>query len=89
MVKAKKTQENKITTIKLTEETKLRIEKLREHKKESYDDILKKILYVLNAARDSPERAKRILERIEDLRARMIAEEKERKEELEKADLRE
>ena len=88
MVK-KKNSQDKITTIKLLEETKLRIEKLREHKRESYDDILRKILYVLNVARESPEKAKRVLERIEDLRQRMIEEEREQKEELEKADQRE
>ncbi len=82
--KKTKKPEGKITTIKLLEETKLRIEKLREHKRESYDDILRKILYVLNTARDSPERAKRILERISDLRHRMLEEEKQQKEDLEK-----
>jgi len=79
-----KTSEGKITTIKLLEETKLRIEKLREHKRESYDDILRKILYVLNTARDSPEKAKRILEKISELRNRMIEEEKQQKENLKK-----
>ena len=73
----KKTPVEKITTIKLLEETKLRIEKLREHKRESYDDILRKILYILNIARDSPEKAKRILERISELRERIIEEEEE------------
>ena len=73
----KKTPIGKITTIKLLEETKLRIEKLREHKRESYDDILRKILYVLNVARDEPEKARRVLERISELRERMIQEEKE------------
>ena len=80
----KKLPEEKITTIKLLEETKLRIEKLREHKRESYDDILRKILYVLNTARESPEKAKRVLERISDLRQRMLEEEKQQKEDLEK-----
>ena len=80
----KKNKEGKITTIKLLEETKNRIEKLREHKRESYDDILRKILYVLNTARESPEKAKRILERISELRERMIEEEQEQKEDLEK-----
>jgi len=79
----KKSPAEKITTIKLLEETKLRIEKLREHKRESYDDILRKILYVLNTARESPEKAKRILERISDLRQRMIKEEKQQQENLE------
>lgn len=66
----------KITTIKLLDETKSRLEKLREHKRESYDDILRKILYVLNVARDEPDKAKRVLERISELRVRMIEEEK-------------
>lgn len=79
-----KKSEGKITTIKLLEETKLRIEKLREHKRESYDDILKKILYILNTARDSPEKAKRILENISELRERMLEEEKHQKEDLKK-----
>jgi hypothetical protein len=79
-----KKPEGKVTTIKLLEETKLRIEKLREHKRESYDDILRKILYILNTARDSPERAKKILEKISELRHRMLEEEKQQKEDLEK-----
>ena len=79
----KKKPEEKITTIKLLEETKLRIEKLREHKRESYDDILRKILYVLNTARESPEKAKKVLERIANLRQRMFEEEKQQQEDLE------
>ena len=82
--KKTKKPEGKITTIKLLEETKFRIEKLREHKRESYDDILRKILYVLNTARDSPDKAKRILERISELRFRMLEEEKQREEDLER-----
>tara|TARA_Y100000310_G_scaffold171786_2_gene171960 strand:+ start:5940 stop:6221 length:282 start_codon:yes stop_codon:yes gene_type:complete len=74
----------KITTIKLLDETKMRIEKLREYKRESYDNILRKILYVLNVARDDPEKAKRVLERISDLRQRRLDEEEQRKEDLEK-----
>lgn len=79
-----KTSAEKITTIKLLEETKLRIEKLREYKRESYDDLLRKILYVLNIARDDPDKARRILEKISDLRKRMLEEEKQQKEDLEK-----
>ena len=87
--KQNKDNPQKITTIKLTTETKTRIEKLREHKKESYDDILRKILYVLNVARESPEKSKKILEKIEALRSQMLSEEAELKKELEKADKRE
>ncbi|MCK5321596.1 hypothetical protein KAJ38_03385, partial [Candidatus Pacearchaeota archaeon] len=57
----------KITTIKLSEETKIRLGKLRENKRESYDEILRKILYILNIVRDEPEKAKRVLERVSEL----------------------
>ena len=80
----KKVSLSTITTIKLLEETKLRIEKLREHKRESYDDILKKILYILNVVREDPERSKKILERIDELRRRMYEEEKKQREDLQK-----
>lgn len=79
----------KITTIKLLEETKLRIEKLRQNKGESYDDILRKILYILNTARDEPDKAKRILEKISELRQRMLDEEKQQEEDLKKENGRE
>lgn len=88
MSNKKTTVSSKITTIKLLEETKLRLEKLREYKRESYNDILKKMLYVLNVARDDPEKAKRVLEKIDDLRNQMLKEELQQKEELEKEKLR-
>jgi ribosome-binding ATPase YchF (GTP1/OBG family) len=88
MSNKKNTVSSKITTIKLLEETKLRLEKLREYKRESYNDILKKMLYVLNVARDDPEKAKRVLEKIDDLRNQMLKEELQQKEELEKEKLR-
>ncbi len=73
-----------ITTIKLQKETKERVEKLRESKRESYDDILKKVLYVLNLTRDNPTKAKSFLEKIDEIRNRMIEEEKYEKEEKKK-----
>jgi hypothetical protein len=84
----KDSEAEKITTLKLLEETKLRLEKLREHKRETYDDILRKILYVLNTLRDEPEKAKRILERIDELRKRMLDEESNQQEDRKKEDLR-
>lgn len=77
-----KLKKEKVTTIKLLKETKLRIEKLREHKKESYDDILRKILYVLNVARHDPEKSKRVLERISEIRMKTLENEKNQKEDL-------
>ncbi len=62
----------KVTTLKLERETKDRLEKLREHKRETYDDIIRKILYVLNTAREEPAKAKTILEFIDEKRKRMF-----------------
>ena len=39
-----------ITTIKLDKETKSRLDKLKEHKRETYDEILRKMLGILNVA---------------------------------------
>ncbi len=84
-----KRNKKEITTIKLLKETKMRIEKLREHRRESYDEILRKILYVLNIARDDPDKAKKILEKISDIGQRMIEEEKQQKENLKKENMSE
>ena len=63
-----------VTTIKLQKETKQRLDKLREHTRETYDEILKKMLYVLNMARDDPNKAKGILEFIDEKRIRNLEE---------------
>ena len=70
---------NKITTMKIEKETKERLEKLREHKRETYDDIIRKILFVLNSVREDPGKAKAILEFIDEKRRRMFETEKEPK----------
>ncbi|MBD3252673.1 hypothetical protein GF386_03010 [Candidatus Pacearchaeota archaeon] len=54
-----------ITTIKIFKETKKRLNKLKEYERESYDQLLRKILYILNECRKNPEKAKRILEDID------------------------
>lgn len=48
----------KITTIKIDKETKHRLDKLKVHQKESYDEIIQKILFILNLCKASPEEAK-------------------------------
>jgi len=50
-----------ITTIKLEKTTKSRLDRLKEHEKESYEVVIKKILYVLNTIRKNPEKANKIL----------------------------
>ena len=47
-----------ITTIKLSKETKDRLDKLRIYKRESYDEVLQSMLETLNTCRMDPEKAK-------------------------------
>jgi hypothetical protein len=51
----------RITTIKISTETKDRLDKLKEYHRETYDDLIKKILYILNTARKDPEKSKNLL----------------------------
>ena len=48
----------KITTIKLSDNTKKRIEHLKLYPRETYEEILQRMLDIINTARQSPERAK-------------------------------
>ena len=56
---------SKVTTIKLFKKTKSRLNKLKEYERESYDQVLRKILYILNVCRRNPNEAKSILEKID------------------------
>ncbi len=53
------------TTIKLERETKARLDKLKEHRRESYDEILRKMFYILNIVKVDSDKAVKILERID------------------------
>jgi len=55
----------KVSTIKLSTETKERLSKLKEHEKETYDEVLNKIFYILNVCKKEPEKAKKIMENID------------------------
>ena len=46
------------TTIKLDKKTKSRLDKLRTHKRETYDEVVQSMLNILNLCRVSPERAR-------------------------------
>jgi hypothetical protein len=54
-----------ITTMKINKKTKERLEKLRVHKRETYDEILQSILGILNVCRTDPDRAQEKLHGIE------------------------
>jgi hypothetical protein len=57
-----------ITTIKLSKETKKRLNKLKTHNRESYEEILKKILNILNICKNNPIKAKEKLSDIEKIK---------------------
>lgn len=69
---SKAEKKRKITTLKVNLDTKSRIDHLRVYKRESYDDIIQKMLNLLNIARINPQ----------ETRARLILMEKERKRNL-------
>jgi len=56
---------SQITTIKLSKETKNRLDRLKEHHRETYDEVLRKLLFILNTLRKSSEKSQRILMKID------------------------
>lgn len=56
---------NRNTTIKITKETKKRLDNLKEYKRESYEEIIQKVLNILNICRINPEKARNILLKID------------------------
>ena len=49
---------NETTTIKITKETKTRLDHLRLYRRETYEEIMQKVLELLNLCRIAPERAR-------------------------------
>ncbi|MDO8564054.1 MAG: hypothetical protein Q7R87_03535 [Nanoarchaeota archaeon] len=56
---------NKITTIKLSNQTKSRIDHLKRYPRESYEEILIRLLEILSVTRANPERARISLIKLE------------------------
>ena len=63
-------EENKSTTIKVSERTRERIEHLKEHKEESADSLINKALNIINICMRSPSLAAKILRDIEKTKKR-------------------
>jgi len=59
------------TTIKIHKETKAEIDQFREYKNESYDEILKKLIYIVKNLKKEPELSKETIEAIEAARERI------------------
>ncbi len=54
-----------ITTIKVYTKTKVSLNEFKEYDKESYDKVLKKLLYLAHLIRQNPELGKKFLEEVE------------------------
>ncbi|NOZ80653.1 MAG: hypothetical protein GXP63_03175 [DPANN group archaeon] len=61
------------TTIKVHGDTKIQLDQFREYKNESYDEVIKKMLYIARKARTRPELSKEAVIAIENARRRMKA----------------
>lgn len=59
------------TTIKIHQETKSELDHFREHKNESYDEVIKKVIYVAKLAKTNPKLSKEIISDIEKARKRI------------------
>jgi len=59
------------TTIKIHKDTKAEIDRFREYKNESYDEVLRKIIYIVKSIKKDPELSKETIQAIEESRKRI------------------
>ncbi len=59
------------TTIKIYGDTKTELDKLREYKNESYDEVIKKIIFIVNRFKTEPKLSKEAMASIERARERL------------------
>ena len=59
------------TTIKIHEETKTQLDRFREYKNESYDEVIKKVVFIAKTCAKQPELSKETIENIEKARERL------------------
>lgn len=59
------------TTIKVYEETKTQLDKFREYKNESYDEVIRKVIYIAKTAKTQPELSREAIGGIERARQRI------------------
>jgi len=61
------------TTIKIHGNTKKELDHFREYKNESYDEVIKKMLYIAKTCKKEPELSQETIRAIENARKRMKA----------------
>jgi predicted transcriptional regulator len=60
-----------ITTIKVYEDTKRQLDHFREYKNESYDEVIKKVIFVAKTCEEEPELSQETVKAIEKARDRI------------------
>ena len=61
------------TTVKLHEDTKAQLDEFREYKNESYDEVIKKVVYIAKNCKTEPKLSREAIDAIERARARIKA----------------
>jgi len=59
------------TTVKIHAETKSQLDHFREYKNESYDEVIRKVVYIAQNAKTKPQLSKETISQIEKARARI------------------
>ncbi len=59
------------TTIKLQQDTKHSLDQFREYKNESYDEVLKKLIFIATNTKNKPKLSREVINAIENARARI------------------
>ena len=59
------------TTIRLHEETKNELDRLRQYKNESYDEVVRKLVYIIKTVEKEPKVSQKVLEEIRKSRERI------------------
>ena len=60
-----------VTTIKIHGNTKSKLDKFREYKNESYDEVIQKMIFIAKTAKTQPELSKEAIDSIEKARQRI------------------
>ena len=59
------------TTIKIHHKTKSELDQLREYKNESYDEVIRKVIFIAKTSKTEPELSKKTIKAIEEARKRI------------------
>jgi len=59
------------TTIKIHEDTKTELDSFREYRNESYDEVIRKVVYIAKTCKTKPELSQETIEAIEKARKRI------------------